>query len=1081
MTINNTRESKDNLNGYELTPEEMFLVPLFEGGIEHDTAAFLLSLFKKQVNKQKILGGSAVQASAFGINGYTEDNNLQFEYETDKNGKLNIIGAQCEMPFDLSYTDAEGNIVKLKFEDWCNADGTLKQGEKDSLLEEQFPGITKFIAYRIPTEAKYSMLNLRVVRFTQKVDGGGTIKVPAQGTTIAGFDFDIDKLYFMKREYKVSDKMSKKTLIQAEHDFLNENKELKKELYQLKEETESVDKLLSGLIGEYRKSKSLLDYKEGAREQFESWLSNNLNRYISFETYDYTKTPWDKDNTRVARNNLLINIIQHRLSDPNSLKERITPGGFDNIKKAAKLMRKLTGTDNINYIYSDPWTMVLYNQQNQVADKLIGIFANQNANHNISLLLKDFYLENTIAFGNHPNGLNNLKNPSALSKELLAASVDAVKDPQLIFLNLNTITASSAGLLCRLGYSFEEIGVLFNQPIIKYFCDYCADKNFTDFDTAIENVMTYWKIDKLNITESSSSLSMDILEEQIKSYNSTPSIIEDVNFKYTQAKILQLFAEIYKDAQEVSSFITNTKFTASNAVKSTFGGMIEQQEKVEKYIENLNNSRSRKNIRLNIKVSDFLDNPIDNSMDISDRNSYFRKVIENPFGYEQAMYDANVEALKALGKYYPYLGSHYSRVRRFMSKLSPLGLNEETINAIHDYILRFTVSNVEHDNPFNPETTVRIKNQDVDAKTYYTQYVPYKIMKLLKDNPELRSLAIFDSMIPEVDEKTGILSIKLGDNGALEPTQKEVIRESWESLLDDPDLREVAKDLYMYSYYKSGFGFGVIGFNHLSSVAIKEAMMVGDIPYLEFMRDILSDNNASLSSLDINEFARYFISNNKDNSRLVYIPKDKQLSALKVKSQPKGIVEDEFTIEDTDANFNFLKLKSTKNSTTYRPAVNINGVLFICNNPVKLDGNFNTSSEGKMTYQRVKEDIAHKVIFQDFEGAEGTEDPEDPSTSSPEMVSIYDRKNNLIIQAETSSLDLLIDAMNELDLIELGIAEKITPETRRINRQALSEQVEELKKQVGSEKDVVDEIVKYLKEQSKKLGVTCKVTGKKGC
>ena len=33
------------------------------------------------------------------------------------------------------------------------------------------------------------MLNLKVVRFTQKVNGGGVIKVPAQCTKIAGFDF----------------------------------------------------------------------------------------------------------------------------------------------------------------------------------------------------------------------------------------------------------------------------------------------------------------------------------------------------------------------------------------------------------------------------------------------------------------------------------------------------------------------------------------------------------------------------------------------------------------------------------------------------------------------------------------------------------------------------------------------------------------------------------------------------------------------------------------------------------------------------------------------------------------------------
>ena len=188
MTINNSRETKDNLRGYGKGLEQDFLMQLFEGGIEHDTAALLLSMFKKQVNKQKILGGSGVQVSAFGITGYSEDNNLKII--KDPNNPNNLLYAECELPWDLSYTDTNGNKIDLKFNDWCNPDGTLKMGNNGkSLLEEKFPNILSFIAYRIPTEEKYSMLNLKVVRFTQKVNGGGVIKVPAQCTTIAGFDF----------------------------------------------------------------------------------------------------------------------------------------------------------------------------------------------------------------------------------------------------------------------------------------------------------------------------------------------------------------------------------------------------------------------------------------------------------------------------------------------------------------------------------------------------------------------------------------------------------------------------------------------------------------------------------------------------------------------------------------------------------------------------------------------------------------------------------------------------------------------------------------------------------------------------
>lgn len=182
--LGNSRESMDNLEAFSLTEDGDFTLPLFEGALEHDSSAMLFSLFKKMVNKQKINGGAAVQVSAYGL---TTEEDGGLKYVTD--GKDNILYAECEIPWDLSYTDRNGNVVALNFEDYCNPDGTLKMLENgESKLETEFPGITSLIAYRIPTERDYSMINLRVKRFSPKV-AGGTIKVPAQGTTIAGFDF----------------------------------------------------------------------------------------------------------------------------------------------------------------------------------------------------------------------------------------------------------------------------------------------------------------------------------------------------------------------------------------------------------------------------------------------------------------------------------------------------------------------------------------------------------------------------------------------------------------------------------------------------------------------------------------------------------------------------------------------------------------------------------------------------------------------------------------------------------------------------------------------------------------------------
>jgi len=124
---------------------------------------------------------------------------------------------------------------------------------------------------------------------------------------------------------------------------------------------------------------------------------------------------------------------------------------------------------------------------------LIGIFANHNANAAISSLLNKFTLKQPIMFGSMVGAtylsgkefkmgadlltttirLNDgrIINPLSNLSEFLSASVDAVKDPVLNFMNLNTITADTGAMLARVGYSMEDIALLFNQPIIRSLCE----------------------------------------------------------------------------------------------------------------------------------------------------------------------------------------------------------------------------------------------------------------------------------------------------------------------------------------------------------------------------------------------------------------------------------------------------------------------------------------------------------------------------------------------------------------------------------------------------------------------------------
>lgn len=765
-TINNSRESMDNMLAYSLTGDDKFLVPLFEGALEHDSSAMLFSIFKKRVNKQSIKGGSAIQVSAMGIKGYEESGDLH--YVVDPNNPNNILYAECEIPWDISYTDINGKEVALEFSDYCNEDGTLKT-DKDgnTLLEKKFPNALSILAYRIPTERDYSMINLRVKRFSQKT-AGGTIKVPAQGTTIAGFDFDIDKLYFMRNEYRQRE-LSSSEVAEIWKEFYETYPNIKDVLKEAREEdTESLNRLYKY----WDKAGLPYSYKEA----FAQFIADR--GYISFESYDFSKSPLD--NTRAARNNMLIKLIQERLMDYETFEQRYTPGGFANASKAARTLRELLfgnlegivsretvdfnaiaerakdskSDPEPNYDPSDPMTIITYNQQNQVAGKLIGIFANQNTNHAFSSLMSEFTLKDPIRFAGHsyndllhaPKGIDVDLNVA----EFLAASVDAVKDPVLNFLNLNTITADAGAVLARIGYTTQEIGLLFNQPIIKEICEYSFNNGVTADMAMREVVKNYMGDDtespKANPDEdfSINKLALNIVNDRVMREQGK-NAMDNQSFKADQLKVAELFSQIQTVAGDTSQFVTSSKFTASNAVGSTFGDLYSQQMKVKNYIDKFVVKNGKNALSVNMKVTDIIDSPITNNTNLQGSNQeYLKSLIENPLAYEQAMYDMNRRAGMLLNSYYPYNTPSYSGARNRLAELTKSNfLDADTINSIHSDMLVYILSQQE-DSLFNGEmpilvNSINTSNLDTTVNSYTGNITPdANTIFVFGSNPEGR-------------------------------------------------------------------------------------------------------------------------------------------------------------------------------------------------------------------------------------------------------------------------------------------------------------------------------------------------------
>lgn len=949
--INNSRESMDNVLAYAVDNGK-FAMPLFEGGLEHDAAAMAFSMFKKIVNKQQIKGGSAVQVSAMGIKGYEEDGDLK--YVTD--GKGNILYAECEIPFDISYKDSEGNEVHLDFNEYCNPDGTLKmiesEGKKISLLEHRFPGSTSLLAYRIPTERDYSMLNLRVKRFSQKT-AGGTIKVPAQGTTIAGFDFDVDKLYFMRREYKALKKQST---------------------------DEATDALLSAVF------------------------SDDTSKLIDFEEYDFNKSPLE--NTRAARNNMLINLIQQRLMDPETMKQRTTPGGFANASKSARIMRELLygSTEGIiddnkkvnwealnnraedkssdpepNYDPSDPMTIITYNQQNQVAGKLIGIFANQNTNHAFASLMKSFKISKPIEFASHSYGDGRFSDflhaPKGVDVDLnvaefLAASVDAVKDPVLNFMNLNTLTADAGAVLARIGYTTTEIGILFNQPVIKEVCEYSFN-NSVGIDTAIREIREKYKNQGASVRSrkeplnpehfSIDKLAKNILNDRVLREKGN-NVMDNNTFATEQLEVLDLFNDISAVANDVSKFVTSTKFTASNAVGSTFGDLYAQQLKVQKYLSEVGTDTSH----VEMEVTDKLDSPImnDNSLTTMSNSDYLDTMMGNPFAYEQAMFDANRKSLEILSRYFPYNKRAYVNARNTLNGLVNYGsLDADTINSIHSDMMVYLLSNQER-SEFNGSLPKQTQHGLMTTREYYTKWFAKDLLNHLEANPQMKSMPIFAYMIPEVKEvknpatgeSTDEISINIQGIGGLAPYMKDEIRESWADLARNPETSQIATDLFLYNFYKLGFNFSPKAFMNLAPTEVKENIKVptadGDRSYVDFMNDIMEDK----FNINAETFARQYMLNHLDNKRFGLDAKSKTvLGILKPLAIQAGVARNEFTldlskIDKENGKYFILKENKMAKSRQFVPMIKINTGQ---GQVIYMADSFDETKTSVMTYHKV--------------------------------------------------------------------------------------------------------------------------------
>lgn len=824
------RYGSDLLRACSLNENGEFNIPLNDPIQSIRIQQLINSIIKTRINKQKVPGGPVVQASTFG------DNDLEIVWKDEDKGIVEYF--ECYMPVPstelekaLTKYDEDGNAYFMSIDEAI---------EKGIMTEE----MRKAIGYRIPTEDKYSMAPLYIKGFLPKA-AGEAIMLPKEITTLSGSDFDIDKMYVMFKSFYKKTSISRKEV----KNFIRNKEEFKSFKFEKRKDImDKVDIALDAIDSQ----SSINVIEEGSyMKVIKDLIDSDSEKYIKTSFIEYK----DKDK-RNGRNNRIFDLQWAVLTNQDTMIKMFNPGSFDVQKKSARIINILKNGYNGSYedlkSYSlkeldklsvstsgrnivIPSTQVYFHRQNMTAGKLIGIFANNNTSHaflsmqNILLDIEEGFMFDGILVDNvHNNKIDALKGKdnSLISKTIagfLAASVDAVKDPVLNFMNLNTFTANVAMLLARLGFDSDSIGLFLTQPIIeKVTREYFKRSNegYVSINDVVEEFLPkdVSLIRSIKGKLSTTPFTKNDLAEEIKSGNT------DSDFQTNALVLFQYLSEIAKDLNTLTFL---TKFNSvTNAVGPTIADTLVMKERYNKFIDEMEEGT----IPFNSEASKVIEN-----------SPILKAFYDTTLGYGGA-------SDLIFRDYFPHYSYTFTGILETLRRNIKGTLDSKTINKlINDFILyKLTLGS-------SPIIDGSKENRQKFIMNFVDKYI--KEASTIEDNDLLKVISLKgrDSKCPvtTLEAKTGGYSVDI----------QERVKNAWSNLITNPETRDFGIDLFYYNIFRSGFVFSPKTFGHLASVDVKI-----NIPgYVDSISDVTFNDNI----VSIQSFLYMFLRNHSQDFKLV--------------------------------------------------------------------------------------------------------------------------------------------------------------------------------------------------------------------
>ena len=974
----NQRYGMDMMRACTLDENNNFNIPLFDPVQSQRVQTLLNSVIKSRITKQKIRGGALIQVSDYGL---TDELHVVFEGE-GANKRIKYL--ECYMPaYSREFYEPlmDPNTHQL--------DVTKLPEDLRKLIGYRVPTEDKYSMAPLFIKGFLPQQNGSAIMLPAEITTLSGSDFDVDKMYIMLPEFNIRKLYNIKGAWD--------DFYLNNPDIVDEiDRNLGEALTQfIKEQTEDWDEAadlddISDFTEEFNKwlkkeGVKRYQFSETAQKRFSEWFKTNKKNYFIKENiekvkYDFNKSP--QENSLKARNNLLIDMMYGVLTNADTASKILNPGGFDYQKKSARIMTILNDSYEsdlaqalkdvgvelnktvqkggksypksiASYLFDldldtldklaektkvkmdplSPRTQVMLHQQNMTGAKLIGIYANHNANHALmqhTQLSLDEENGSFVLNGKRLTSLHDIMNGDKefISKNnagFLAASVDNVKDPVLAALNQNTFTADASMLLSRLGYNPIEIGLLMMQPIVQeitqtYFRESREGKGK---DTIIDEVLdkykekaalnsdlTYdnYKNNSFYIEELADSI---MLAKEAVTDRSQTSDFRKIEFYQKQVAVGYLFKRIMNSADALGQLVQATRSdTQGGAAGPTIADTELKMQKVKDLLDQIENNDKFPLKNANVILDGLLsDNP--------DTDTLRERLLLAPLPFLQAFYTLGLQKTEEmLGSYFPQYTESFRAVIDDLRDMTKTGkLNVKTMNSIYNDLLAYIMSK----NGFfgselivNPDSEVGdIIVTSSDKRKDFINNFPEYFKRVVTDNEDIADLEFIKRLkVIRANDNNPVDTVVFKNVGQLSPTLRERYMRDWASLLymSNPEAQKLALNLFRYSYYRNGFAFGPSTFIHLAPVAVRNAVP----EYISTLRTLLS------SSDDYSQFVDQYVYNHLDNRKLV--PEIPDTASVQFIGEDNEVKDEVTFVIDDNATFGDKKVIKKRIDTPDGPA-----------------------------------------------------------------------------------------------------------------------------------------------------------------